>query len=76
MALLSFVASTPRAYRLKGGNAAWKVSTEPGTSPVIDQRAAFKRAFRKALKDALAVYPEAGDGGVEETGSRWFGSVA
>jgi len=32
------------------------------------QRAAFKRAFRKALKDALAVYPEAADGGgVEET---------
>lgn len=34
-----------------------------------DQRAAFKRAFRKALKDALAVYPEAADGGVEETAS-------
>jgi hypothetical protein len=32
-----------------------------------NQRAAFKRAFRKALKDALAVYPEAADGGVEET---------
>ena len=31
------------------------------------QRAAFKRAFRKALKDALAVYPEAADGGIEET---------
>ena len=33
------------------------------------QKAAFKRAFRKALKDALAVYPEAADGGVEETDS-------
>jgi hypothetical protein len=33
MALLSFADPTPRAYRLKGGNAAWKVSTEPGTSP-------------------------------------------
>jgi len=32
-----------------------------------EQRAAFKRAFRKALKDALAVYPEAAHGGVEET---------
>ena len=31
------------------------------------QRAAFKRAFRKALRDALAVYPEAADRGVEET---------
>ena len=25
--------STPRAYRLKAGNAAWKVSTDAGTSP-------------------------------------------
>jgi len=33
MALLSFVDSTPRAYRLKAGNAAWKVSTNAGTSP-------------------------------------------
>jgi len=31
------------------------------------QRAAFKRAFRRALKDALAVYPEAAEHGVEET---------
>ena len=33
MALLSFVDSAPRAYRLKAGNAAWKVSTDAGTSP-------------------------------------------
>jgi hypothetical protein len=33
MALLSFVDSTPRAYRLKAGNAARKVSTDAGTSP-------------------------------------------
>jgi hypothetical protein len=31
--LLSCVDSTPRAYRLKAGNAAWKVSTHAGTSP-------------------------------------------
>jgi hypothetical protein len=35
MALLSFVDSTPRAYRLKVRNAAWKVSTDPGTSPFV-----------------------------------------
>ena len=34
MALLSSVDSTPRAYRLKAGNAAWKVSTAAGTSPL------------------------------------------
>jgi hypothetical protein len=33
MALLSYVDSTPRAYRLKAGNAARKVSTDAGTSP-------------------------------------------
>jgi hypothetical protein len=33
MALLSFVDSTPRAYRLKAGNAAWKISTAAGTTP-------------------------------------------
>jgi hypothetical protein len=33
MALLSCVDSTPRAYRLKAGNAARKVSTDAGTSP-------------------------------------------
>jgi hypothetical protein len=33
MALLSDVDSTPRAYRLKAGNAARKVSTDAGTSP-------------------------------------------
>jgi len=34
MALLSFVDSTPRAYRLKAGNAARRISTDAGTSPV------------------------------------------
>jgi hypothetical protein len=33
MALLSFVDSTPRAYRLKAGNAASKISTAAGTTP-------------------------------------------
>jgi len=33
MALLSFVDSTPRAYRLKAGNAARRISTDAGTSP-------------------------------------------
>jgi hypothetical protein len=35
MALLSFVESAPRAYRLKVGNAdLFRSSTEPGTSPM------------------------------------------
>jgi len=35
MALLSFVESAPRAYRLKVGNAdPLRISTEPGTSPL------------------------------------------
>ena len=38
MALLSCVDSTPRAYRLKAGNAARKVSTDAGTSPLIGAR--------------------------------------
>jgi hypothetical protein len=36
MALLSFVESAPRAYRLKVGNAdLFRNSTEPGTSPPL-----------------------------------------
>jgi hypothetical protein len=36
MALLSFVESAPRAYRLKVGNAdLFRSSTEPGTSPLM-----------------------------------------
>jgi hypothetical protein len=34
MALLSFVESAPRAYRLKASNAAPSISTFPGTSPL------------------------------------------
>jgi hypothetical protein len=34
------VDSTPRAYRLKVRNAAWKVSTDPGTSPGYPKPAA------------------------------------
>jgi hypothetical protein len=35
MALLSFVDSTPRAYRLKASNAAPPISTFPGAIPTI-----------------------------------------
>jgi len=35
MALLSFVDSAPRAYRLKAGNAYLTFSTSTGTSPTI-----------------------------------------
>jgi hypothetical protein len=34
IALPSFVDSIARAYRLKAGNAAWKVSTTAGTTPM------------------------------------------
>jgi hypothetical protein len=36
MALLSFADSTPRAYRLKVGNASFPNSTETGAIPVGD----------------------------------------
>jgi hypothetical protein len=35
MALLSFVDSTPRAYRLKASNAAPLISTSVGTFPIV-----------------------------------------
>src|ERR1700692_4853770 len=35
MALLSFVDSTPRAYRLKASNAAPPISTFPGAIPLV-----------------------------------------
>jgi hypothetical protein len=35
MALLSFVDSTPRAYRLKASNAAPPISTFPGAIPIL-----------------------------------------
>src|SRR5271156_3308534 len=38
MALLSFVDSAPRAYRLKVGNACPPISTSNGTSPRIEAR--------------------------------------
>src|SRR6266404_6318551 len=41
MALLSFVDSTPRAYRLKASNAAPPISTFPGAIPGV-HRPAFK----------------------------------
>src|ERR1035437_9992032 len=47
MALLSFVDSTPRAYRLKASNAAPPISTFPGAIPAI----------------ATGLLPPLGDGG-------------
>jgi hypothetical protein len=38
MALLSFVESAPRAYRLKAGNAASPISTFAGAIPTSDFR--------------------------------------
>src|SRR5690349_16261631 len=49
MALLSFVDSAPRAYRLKAGNADPPISTMGGTSPI----AKFSTVF---AYDAIDVY--------------------
>ena len=49
MALLSYVDSTPRAYRLKAGNAARKVSTDAGTSP--------RRLCRQRIKRKRQGFP-------------------
>src|SRR6266481_2433094 len=50
MALLSFVASAPRAYWLKAGNAYLTFSTSAGTSPdhltAAEHRAAGTRTFQ------------------------------
>jgi hypothetical protein len=59
MALLSFVDSTPRAYRLKASNAAPPISTSPGTFPsgpsVLLQKIAegFVRKLLKILHPIL-----------------------
>jgi putative ABC transport system substrate-binding protein len=53
MALLSSVDSTPRAYRLKAGNAASKVSTDAGTSP-SNGAAPFSVAKRRTMLSGVA----------------------
>src|SRR5947209_17967609 len=52
MALLSFVASAPRAYRLKAGNAYLTFSTSTGTSP----RSAAERHI-EARNEQRSRYP-------------------
>jgi hypothetical protein len=47
MALLSFVESTPRAYRLKASNAAPSFSTSPGTIPIAFLNAELQRAAKQ-----------------------------
>jgi hypothetical protein len=55
MALLSFVESAPRAYRLKVGNAdLFRNSTEPGTIPAW---AALYLALHSCMVNALADVP-------------------
>lgn len=62
MALLSFADLTPRAYRLKGGDAAWNVSTLAGTCPrnhglnakeMMMERMTFART-RRLMREDLA----------------------
>ncbi|WP_439360705.1 hypothetical protein [Bradyrhizobium sp. DASA03007] len=50
MALLSFVESAPRAYRLKVGNAdLFRNSTEPGTSPELLPVVGVDNAYVRGL---------------------------
>jgi len=50
MALLSFVESAPRAYRLKVGNAdLFRNSTEPGTSPGTILRSSLAARKRSSV---------------------------
>jgi hypothetical protein len=55
MALLSFVESAPRAYRLKASNAASPISTSSGTIPL--QRANSIRNTQNKLKLVAAPRP-------------------
>jgi hypothetical protein len=56
MALLSFVDSTPRAYRLKGSNAYLAFSTKTGASPWLDRAA----RVMKGAERPFAPFPELG----------------
>jgi len=49
MALLSFVDSTPRAYRLKVSNAAPSISTSDGTFPDTSDESVLKKRFGLAI---------------------------
>jgi hypothetical protein len=59
MALLSFVDSTPRAYRLKVSNAAPSISTSDGTFPDVDLRGHVLDAFGDQM--LVAVTARAGN---------------
>jgi hypothetical protein len=57
MALLSFVESAPRAYRLKASNAASPISTSSGTIPYSDRdRAQMKKGMRSYSQFAANHY--------------------
>jgi hypothetical protein len=57
MALLSFVESAPRAYRLKVGNAdLFRNSTEPGTSPQLFVLDLFQRFDESVIVEHQALF--------------------
>jgi hypothetical protein len=73
MALLSFVESAPRAYRLKVGNAdLFRNSTQPGTSPAHppDQDAQFRLDLRSPSPWARLPTPVAAKSGSVPTHER------
>src|SRR5258705_12552819 len=55
MALLSFVDSTPRAYRLKASNAAPPISTFAGAIPNCIRHLAFERAYKFGSDDYVGI---------------------
>jgi hypothetical protein len=59
MALLSFADSTPRAYRLKAGNACPPISTLIGTFPIPDQRGDFASAPEVSWNEPAMAYSSA-----------------
>jgi len=55
MALLSFVDSTPRAYRLKASNAAPPISTFPGAIPNQGHDLGYKTFLNGALVSNILI---------------------
>src|ERR1035437_4955357 len=65
MALLSFVESAPRAYRLKASNAASPISTSSGTIPAVLATAVMRRSRPVIVRDRGA------SRGLREKGDGW-----
>jgi hypothetical protein len=72
MALLSFVESAPRAYRLKASNAASPISTSSGTIPVHVSDTMLGKHYRQRLAVKLGVSARARDGANVDNNLNFF----